>query len=156
MSVNVLYISKQKCLIIWHLALMLVKTLIGNIIPPLNRTIFSYNIDINWLVSVNGLQFWLPEASVTCLCIKTCVMKHTLCCEMYLHLLCKWKQIELRVKANTPLLHCRPGALVFLRATAIWTSPLTFWKWLSVPNHVGHDNVGHFHRGEVRGTWLFQ
>lgn len=23
----------------------------------------------------------------------------------------------------------------------------TFWKWLSLPNHVGRDNVGHFHRG---------
>lgn len=48
---------------------------------------------------------------------------------------------------HLPFCHS-PGALLFLCATAIKTSPLTFWKWLSVPNHVGHDNVGHFHRRE--------
>ncbi len=52
------------------------------------------------------------------------------------------------LKNDHLLLRHSPGALLFLCATAIKISPLTFWKWLSVPNHVGHDNVGHFHRGE--------
>lgn len=54
------------------------------------------------------------------------------------------KRIELR----PPLAQSFTWTLLFLWATTIKTSPLTFWKWLSVPNHVGHDNVGHFHRGE--------
>lgn len=53
------------------------------------------------------------------------------------------------------LLFHSPGALPFMCATAIKTSPLTFWKWLSVPNHVGHDNVGHFHRGGWRVLGFF-
>ncbi len=65
-----------------------------------------------------------------------CVMKRICTCA------CKW--IEIR-----PLLICHsPEALLFLCATTRKSSLLTFWKWLSVPNHVGHDNVGHFHRGE--------
>lgn len=55
---------------------------------------------------------------------------------------CKW------IEKRPPLALSFTWALLFLCATAIKTSPLTFWKWLSVPNHVGHDNVGHFHRGE--------
>lgn len=52
---------------------------------------------------------------------------------------------------TTPCSIFRPGAFLRLSATAIKPSPLTFWKWLSVPNHVGHDNVGHFHEGG--GGW---
>lgn len=54
------------------------------------------------------------------------------------------------------LLLCHsPEALPFTCATAMKASPLTFWKWLSVPNHVGHDNVGHFHRREWGALGFF-
>lgn len=58
---------------------------------------------------------------------------------------CVWQR---ELKSNHLLLCHSPGAHLFLCAPPIKACPLTLWKWLSVPNHVGHDNVGHFHREE--------